>query len=42
MGVMAAVGATGAVTAATEVVKEEAGSSAVHKTRRQSNYLYTH
>jgi len=35
--VMAAVGATGAVTAATEVVKEEAGSSAVHKTRRQSN-----
>jgi hypothetical protein len=40
--VMAAVGATGAVTAATEVVKEEAGSSAVHKTRRQSNcpHLY--
>ena len=38
----AAVGATGAVTAATEEVKEEAGSSAVHKTRRQSNcpYLY--
>ena len=34
---MAAVGATVGVTAATEVVKEEAGSSAVNKTRRQSN-----
>ena len=34
---MAAVGATVAVTAATEGVMEEAGSSAVNKTRRQSN-----
>ena len=42
VGVMAAVGVTVAVTAATEGVMEEAGSSAVHKTRRQSNcpYLY--
>ena len=37
VGVKAAVGATGAVTAATEEVMEAAGSSAVNKTRRQFN-----
>jgi hypothetical protein len=37
VGVMAAVGVTGAVKAATEEVREEAGSSAVNKTRRHSN-----
>ena len=40
MGVKAAVGATAGVTAATEGVREEAGSSAVHKTQRHSNCPY--